>query len=154
MREQNVISEQSVISAEEMKELIERLSDPSFRASQNQTTVKDLAETLDLDPVQIAGYLQNLRQEKLDKSVPVTMAQPPQTGFISPVNIQYRKLAFVMIFTALGITLLMFLLLLQPSSMAAPSAPPPTVEAVPGSQQGHSSDAPVAPPTNPPPNTK
>ncbi len=143
MREQNVISEQSVISAEETKELIERLNDPSFRASQNQTTVKDLAETLDIDPTQIAGYLQNLREEKLAKTTPVPEVLPKQS-LVSPGNLQHRKLAFVMIFTAIGLMLLMFFLSEQPKPMTRSMAPRPVVEAVPESQRGPIADAPVA----------
>ena len=143
MREQNVISEQSVISAEETKELIERLNDPSFRASQSQTTVKDLAETLDIDPTQIAGYLQNLREEKLAKSTPIPEVLSNQS-IISPGNLQYRKLAFVMIFTALAFTVLLFFLMWQSSAVIAPEAPKPVVEAVPDSQRGPIADAPVA----------
>lgn len=142
MREQNVISEQSVISAEETKELIERLNDPSFRASQSQTTVKDLAETLDIDPTQIAGYLQNLREEKLAKSTPVPEVLSNQS-IISLGNLQYRKLIFVMIFTALAFTVLLFFLIWQPSAVIAPEAPKPVVEAVPNSQRGPTADAPV-----------
>ncbi len=143
MREQNVISEQSVISAEETKELIERLNDPSFRASQSQTTVKDLAETLDIDPTQIASYLQSLREEKLAKSTPVPEVLSNQS-IISPGNLQDRKLIFVMIFTALAFTVLLFFLIWQPSAVIAPEAPKPVVETVPDSQRGPTADAPVA----------
>jgi hypothetical protein len=143
VREQNVISEQTVISAEETKELIERLNDPSFRASQNQTTVKDLAETLDIDPTQIAGYLQSLREEKQVKTTPVPEVVPSQS-FVSPGNLQYRKLAYVMIFTALVFTVLMFFLSAPSTSMIAPEAPKPVVQAVPDSQRGPTPDAPVA----------
>lgn len=143
MREQNVISEQSVISAEETKELIERLNDPSFRASQSQTTVKDLAETLDIDPTQIASYLQSLREEKLAKSTPVPEVLSNQS-IISPGNLQDRKLIFVMIFTALAFTVLLFFLIWQPSAVIAPEGPKPVVETVPDSQRGPTADAPVA----------
>lgn len=126
MREQNVISEQSVISAEETKELIERLNDPSFRASQNQTTVKDLAETLDIDPTQIAGYLQSLREEKLAKT-PLVPEVVPSQSFVSPGNLQYRKLAYVMIFTALGITAILMFMLMSKPALTAPLAPTPNM---------------------------
>ena len=132
-----------MISAEETKELIERLNDPSFRASQNQTTVKDLAETLDIDPTQIAGYLQNLREERLAKTTPVPEVLPKHS-FVSPGNLQHRKLAFVMIFTALVFAVLMFFLSAPSTSMIAPEAPKPVIEAVPNSQQGPTADAPVA----------
>ena len=122
---------------------VERLNDPSFRASQSQTTVKDLAETLDIDPTQIAGYLQNLREEKLAKTTPVPEVLSKQS-FVSPGNLQHRKLAFVMIFTALGLMLLMFFLSASPPRLIAPEAPKPVVEAVPESQRGPTPDAPVA----------
>lgn len=136
MPEQNVISEESVISAEETKKLIERLSDPSFKASQNQTTVKDLAETLDLDPNQVASYLWALRAENSTVSIRET-EEAKANNFIPSHNQPYAKLAAVMIFTVLGVMVIMFYFLWQPSAVIdSPPTPRPIIEAVPGSQRG------------------
>jgi hypothetical protein len=140
MHQENRVTEDSPMEPQETKELIERLSDPAFIAAPGRATVKDLAETLDVDPSRVIEGLVQLREEKdLQLSPQVREARAFGT------NQPYAKLASVMILAALMVTAICFYFLLQPASNMAPPAP----VAAPIKIEGDHA-APMAPPNKKP----
>jgi hypothetical protein len=144
MHETRTITEDTSIDAQETKELIERLSDPSFVPVGGSATVKDLAETLDMDPIRVAAGLKRLREEKATQEVPVFATNP----FAFPANRPYTKLAFVMIFTALGITAILFFMMMSKPAQTITLVPAPR-EVQTQSSDGMAQDAPPAPHAEP-----
>ena len=118
MQEKTQVTVNTSITAEETKVLIERLSDPAFVITKNQATVKDLAETLDMDPAKVILGLQQLRQEK----VPL---QPQWLGIYGTreMNLQDRKLAVFLISFALAISMIAFFMLFQRQATSPPPQP-------------------------------
>lgn len=124
MHEIKTVTEDTPIDAQETKELIERLSDPSFIPAGGSATVKDLAETLDMDPARVAAGLKRLRDEKAAQEVPVFVSNP----FVFPANRPYTKLAIVMIFTALGVTAILIFMMMSKPGQTMTVTPAPRVE--------------------------
>ena len=118
MQEISRVTENTPINSEETKELIERLSDPSFVSTKNQATVKDLAETLDMDPAKVVLGLQRLREEKL-----LLQPEMTETYRTRELSLRDRKLAIFLISIALGISFLAFFALFQRAAISPPAAP-------------------------------
>ena len=118
MQEVNRVTEDTPINSDETKELIERLSDPSFVTTKSQATIRDLAETLDMDPAQVITGLEQLRAEKAQSLTPKT--ETYQSRQLSPSD---RKMAMVLIFIALAISMLASFFLMQRPAMVPPMAP-------------------------------
>lgn len=119
MQEISRVTEETPINSEETKQLIERFSDPSFATTGSGATVKDLAETLDMNPALVAAGLEKLRAEKVahrQQSLAVMNVSPP-------LHFQ-KQLAGILIFVALGIMSVLFLVLTTSSKEPPPVAPP------------------------------
>jgi hypothetical protein len=140
MREDIHLIEDSPINDAETKELIKRLSDPSFFKPTGQSTVRDLAETLEMNPSQVIAGLERIRAEKVVQPVQV-FESGPGVFFATNSNKRYHKLASVMIFTALAVTAVMFLFLLRSSNSQNTLMPAPVVREEPIKVQ--QSDQPV-----------
>ena len=119
MHLKNRVTEDSPIDPQETKELIERLSDPSFHVASGQATVKDLAETLDMDPDRVIAGLQQLREER-ELQLSPQLGESREFG----LNLQRNRMATVMIFCTLGIMAICFYFLLQQPSIAPPTPAP------------------------------
>lgn len=70
MHEVEKITAETPLDEKETRELIARLADPGTRPGDNRATVKDLAETLDVNVDQVIVSLQMLREDKKEKPVP------------------------------------------------------------------------------------
>ena len=152
MKEFKSITDDTQLSESETKELQDRFSDPTFVVCKNHTTVRDLAETLDLDTSQVAEGLASLRGEKTFKQPAV--AELDLNVFVrNRISPPYSKAAFVLALVPILVSTMLFLLH-QPASMIAPQAPTPAIEEVPNSKRGPEPNSSMVAPTNPAPNDR